>query len=341
VAPHFGVILLLPEPKVLFGRLQYEAGTEAGARGVFQMLVTDLVAVRYPAANEVAGPGGGDWGIDTYVGRLDDSVVVWQSKFFLDWKGEDQRGQVRDSFNQLLGKAAEEGFHVDAWTLCVPCVLPPDEQKWFDAWAARNSHKYNVTIQLWNGVRLRRHLLQEDAESVRRTYFPHGAEPRAAEPVTFASDLGGLSTALFVRQLQEAGHAETDAARGMFFAAEALARDLAARGNQAGVTALEELHLEVQTLWEARFNAGLPLADDAGRMAGLVDQVLRDAAQCPDPEGLRLKPAHRRGVAHRLVENARAGWVRHWRQIAASHDGPSAAEVVAVQLTGAHLGETS
>jgi hypothetical protein len=53
-----------------------------------------------------------------------------------------------------------------------------------------------------------------------------------------------VSTALFVRQLEEAGHTETDAARGMFFAAEALARDLAARGNQAGVAALEELHLE-------------------------------------------------------------------------------------------------
>jgi hypothetical protein len=58
-------VVVLPEPKVPFGRLLYEAGTEAGARSVFQMFVTDLLAVRYAAANEVAGPGGGDWGIDT------------------------------------------------------------------------------------------------------------------------------------------------------------------------------------------------------------------------------------------------------------------------------------
>jgi len=334
------MVIVLPEPKVLFGRLLYDARTEAGGRGVFQMLVTDLVTVRCPTANEVAGPGGGDWGIDTYVGRLDGTVVVWQSKFFLDWKGEDQRGQVRDSFNRVMAKASQEGFRVDAWTLCVPCVLPPAEQKWFDTWAAKNRRVHNVRIEMWNGVRLRRFLLQDDAESVRRHYFPDGGVARQAEPLAYASNLDDLTTALFVRQLEEAGHTETDAARGMFFAAEALARDLAARGNEAGVAALEELHLEVQGRWEARFNVGRVLADGHGRIAGLVDQVLQDAAQCVDPDGLRLKPAHRRGVAHRLVENARAGWVCHWREIAASHEGVVAADVVAAQLTGAQVGDT-
>jgi hypothetical protein len=305
------------------------------------MLVTDLVAVRHATANEVAGPGGGDWGIDTYVGRLDDSVVVWQSKFFLDWKGEDQRGQVRGSFNDLMGKAADEGFHVDAWTLCVPCILPPTEQKWFDTWKAKSVRTHKVKIDLWNGVRLRRYLMQDDAEQVRRTYFTSASEQRGAEPVALASDLGAMDNALFVRQLQEAGHLETDAARGMFFAVEALARDLAARGNYAGVAALAELHLEVQGLWEERFNAGLPRSDERGRIAGLVNQVLQDAAQCPDPEGLKLRPAHRRGVAHRLVENARAGWVRHWREIAGGHVGPSAADAVSAELASVRSGESS
>lgn len=115
----------MPPAPVLFALFQAGAGTVAGAREAFQTLVTDLVGVRYPAANEVAGPGGGDWGIDTYVGRLDDSVVVWQSKFFPVWAGDDQQQQVRDSFKQLMTKAKSEGFHVDAWTLCVPCILPP------------------------------------------------------------------------------------------------------------------------------------------------------------------------------------------------------------------------
>jgi hypothetical protein len=223
----------------------------------------------------------------------------------------------------------------------VPCILPPKEQQWFDNWKAKSARTYKVRIELWNGVLLRRYLMQDDAEQVRRTYFVSESEQLSVERVTLASDLGALDNALFVRQLQEAGHAETDAARGMFFAAEALARDLSARGNFAGVAALAELHLEVQGLWEARFNAGLPLSDERGRIAGLVNQVLQDAAACPDPEGLRLRPAHRRGVAHRLVENARAGWVRHWREIAGSHVGPSAAEVMSSELTTVRSGEPS
>ncbi|MEO3821209.1 hypothetical protein [Plantactinospora sp. B24E8] len=333
---------MLPEPKVLFGQMQYEAGSEAAARQRFQMLVTELVALRHPNADEVAGPGGGDWGIDTYVGRLDETIAVWQSKFFMDWKGKDQQDQVRDSFRQLLQKAAEEGFQVDAWTLCVPCILPPKEQKWFDSWAAKNRRIHNVrSITLWNGVKLRRLLAQEDAELIRRAYLPVAAPQPPAESLALAADLAGLDAALFVRQLEEAGYVETDAARGLFFAAEALARDLAARGNRAGIGALEELHLEIQALWEQKFNSLLPMADERGRMMGLVDQVLKEAGHCPDPEGLRLRPAHRRGVAHRLVENSRAGWVRHWREVAASHKGLPAGDLVAEKLATAHAGESS
>lgn len=329
-------------PSVLFGRFLYDQGSEAAARIAFQTLVTELVAVRYPMANEVAGPGGSDWGIDTYVGQLDDSIAVWQSKFFLDWKGEDQRGQVRKSFNELLKKATEEGFQVDAWMLCVPCVLPPQEQQWFDSWAARMKTKYKTTrIELWNGIELRRKLLQHDAATVRNEYFPEITGQQSSEPVATAADLHNMATALFVRQLEEAGYVETDAARGLFFAAEALARDLAARGNPVGVAALQELHLDIQSLWEVRFNSALPLADINGRMAGLIDRVLKDAADCTDPEGLRLRPAHRRGVVHRLVENVQAGWVRHWRTVAESHEGVAATDVVSAQLSTAKSGNPS
>jgi hypothetical protein len=327
---------LLPACNILFQQFLFYAGTDAAARVKFQMMVTELIAVRYPTANEVAGPGGSDWGIDTYVGQLDDSVVVWQSKFFMDWKGEDQRGQVRASFTELLNKAKQKGFHVDAWTLCVPCVLSPVEQQWFDSWATKMKRVHKVSkINIWNGIELRRQLTQEDADTVRREFFPpvYGAEP--SEPVAMAEDLHDLESALFVRQLEEAGYIETDAARGLFFAAEALARDLVARGNVTGVAALQELHLEIHNLWEQRFNASLPLADSNGRMAGFIEFVTKEAASCADPEGLRLRPTHRSGIVHRLVEDAKAGWVSHWRAIASSHDGVSATEVIAAQLSNA------
>ncbi len=322
----------LPTPSVLFARLQYDAGSEAAARVRFQTLVTDLVRVSHGTATEVAGPGGQDWGIDTYVGRLDDSVVVWQSKFFLTWAGEDQRGQVRGSFKDLLAKAEAEGFIVRAWTLSVPCLLSPPEQRWFDTWAAKQRRDHGVKITLWNGVELRSQLMRPDALHLRSQYFAeNGATGKDPEPVHQSPDLAEFDDALFVRQLIEAGRVETDAARGLFFAAEALARDLASRGDHVGVAAFEELHLDILTIWESMFNSGVAQADGQGRIAGLVDGVLSQAADCPDPSGLLLRPSHRRGVAHRLVEDARAGWVRHWRDVAASHRGTSASAIRARQ----------
>jgi hypothetical protein len=326
---------------VLFGRFLFEAGSEGGARVMFQSLVTDLVTLRHPEASEVAGPGGGDWGIDTYVGQLDDTVVVWQSKFFTTWNGEDQRKQVRGSFTQLMDKARSENFVVDAWTLCVPCVLPPGEQQWFDRWATKMKREHGVVVTLWNGVRLRRFLMQADADDVYKAYFTGDGTQQLAEPVQILQDVSSLNDALFVRQLEEAGHVETDAARGLFFAAEALARDLAAAGNAPGIAALEELHLEVQSLWEELYNARVPGADSSGRMPDLVGEVLRGAAQCADPAGLRVRPAHRKGIAHRLVEDMRAGWVRHWREVAAAHRGRPAREALAAELATGGSGGAS
>lgn len=130
----------------MFVRFLSESRDEAGARTRFQRLITDLVMAKVPNASEVAYPGGGDWGIDTYVGSLDDGIVVWQSKFFTSW-GEPQQKQIRDSFKQVMTKADEHGFKVAAWPLCVPSILPPDVQKWFDGWKQREGHRFFYVCQ--------------------------------------------------------------------------------------------------------------------------------------------------------------------------------------------------
>jgi hypothetical protein len=320
---------LLPEPKVLFAQLAISAGTEAGARPVFQSLVTDLIAVRHPTANEVAGPGGTDWGIDTYVGKLDEVIAAWQSKYFLARTGEDQRGQVRDSFKEIVNKASQNGFTIDSWTLCVPCILPPKEQAWFDRWARDQCKKGAVqSIAIWNGLTLRRYLMQPDAKTVYDCYFNSVATAPLEAVATF-SDPGIFHSALFVRQLNEAGYVENDAARGLFFAAEALVRDITSRGDQVAISAIDELHLEIHSIWESKFNAAIGQANESGQMNGLMEKVMEGAAACVDPHGVHLRPAHRKGVAHRLVENARAGWVRHWREVAATHSGEPAGDTAA------------
>lgn len=204
--------MTLAEPALLFGRFAQDCGTAAAARETFQMLVTDLVKVQHPTASTVAGPGGRDWGIDTYVGNLNGSLVVWQSKFSLPWEGETQRGAVRSSFNQIIKEAAERAFSLKAWTLCIPCDLPPAEQKWFDTWAGTMWHKHKVRPVLWNGTELRHQLTREDAQHIRAEYFSHtiripapaGSTEPPLQPLATRDNHSEFDDALFVRQLEEA-----------------------------------------------------------------------------------------------------------------------------------------
>ena len=313
-------------PTAVFADFSVRAGGHEAARAKFQLLVADLVGTKYGSVREVSGPGGYDWGIDAYVGDFNGTITVWQSKFFPSWEAKrpggaepSQRKQVRASFNEVMAKANEKGFTVDQWTLCVACDLPPEEQLWFDNWKASSQRKHKVRIDIETASGMRRWLLKPDSDEVADRYF-RGATITGLEPIRELSDPISLSTALFVRQLEEAGHAETDSARALFFAAEALVRSLRERGEAEQLEGLKELQYEVHALWEQHFNAAQPGADEVGRLEGLIERVLALAAATPDPLELRLRPAHRRGLVHRLVDEARAGWVVHWREIAASHD---------------------
>ncbi|MFG1625458.1 hypothetical protein [Kribbella sp. NPDC049227] len=323
--------MMLAEPALLFGRFEQDSLTKGGARERFQMLVSDLVKVQHPLASTVEGSGGRDWGIDTYVGQLSpgDEIFVWQSKFILEWLDKTPQGQIRDSFKQIIKQAELNGFTLRSWTLCVPCDLPPDQQKWFDGWSAKMRRDHGVRVSLWNGTELRHQLMREDAHHVRAEYLPHTVPPtltgvesaQPTAPVLTTDDYQQFDSALFVRQLEAAGHGETDAARGLFFATEALFRDYTAKGDLSALAALEELHLDIHSIWESSFNSESHSADANGRMARLFALVMSGAEASPDPEQLRLRPVHKKGAVHRLVEAARAGWVTHWRQIALEHQG--------------------
>ena len=325
----------LPDVRALFSHFRLQAGSDAAARVEFQSLVTDLVDIRHPDANEVAGPGGTDWGIDTYVGSLAEDMFVWQSKFFLDWNTDDPQQQVRESYKQLREKATEEGLSIQSWTLCVPCILAPTQQLWFDRWAIRKKRESGIEIDMWNGSKIRRYLQQPDARHLLRTYFPAYLSEPALEALEKTDDLTQYENALFVRQLEEAGYLSTDSARGTFFAAEVVARDVMGRGDQDAVSGLQEVDAEVHALWEVRFNSYAVNADTSGRMALLlISDVLSDVNDMSNPSGIHLRPAHRRGFMHRVVDDGRAGWVIYWRDIAASRDAES---VKSVSSAGGHL----
>lgn len=162
-----------------FHALIAKTGSKDGARASFEEMLAQLIRLSQPGVRRVeANPG--DWGIDVFVGQLDDLVSVWQSKFFIDGLGEAQQQQVRESLLSLMASARAQGFSVNTWTLCIPCSMDAQATKWWEGWKKRNERKYGITIDLWDETELRNLLLHPDAGPLRDTYFGLGPTTSAS-----------------------------------------------------------------------------------------------------------------------------------------------------------------
>jgi hypothetical protein len=166
-----------------------------------------------------------------------------------------------------------------------------------------------------------------------REFFPSQFSEPPVEALVGSDDLAQYDNALFVRQLKEAGHTSTDSARGSFFAAEVVARDVLGRGDPEAVMGLHEIDTEVHAAWEVRFNSYAPDADASGRMTSLISDVLNELNGMKNPSRLNLRPAHRRGFMHRVVDDRRAGWVTYWREVVASSEADSVDSASSVGLS--------
>ncbi|WP_425864759.1 hypothetical protein [Arthrobacter sp. TWP1-1] len=315
----------LPEPPQLFARFDSDNNSDGAARERFEQFVTDLIAVQWVDATTVAAKNHNDWGIDTFVGDLGGGgVQVWQSKYVLEWQGKSPQSQVRKSFDSAATKAKEKKYRIVEWTLVVPAILHPEQMRWFQGWAQRTQRATKTRIKIWQGDMLRRRLMSSEAFDVRREYFPHTiasmlSQTISAPDVALTENYSLFEDALFVRQLQAAGYSETSAACGMYFATEALRRDLEAKESVSELRALRTIQLDVHGIWEMRFNEQAPAASTDGKMTALYSTVITEAAVVPDTAGLVLQRAHKQGAVHMLVEQQKAGWVKDWRMVAADH----------------------
>jgi hypothetical protein len=74
----------------------------------------------------------------------------------------------------------------------------------------------------------------------------------------------------------------------------------------------------VHGIWEAGFNSHAAAAGGGGGglLPGLHASVMREIRESGAfPEVLRAGVVHRCGLMHRVVEQRRAGWVTHWREL--------------------------
>ena len=286
-------------------------------------MIGQLVQAVRPGVARVVAANPGDSGIDIFIGNLGGLVTVWQSKYFFPEVSKIHQSQIRESFKSAIENAAKEGFKLTQWVLCVPASMDSPTTKWWDGWKRRQERATGVVIELWDETELRRLLISPDAENVRRHYYEPAGQtmgPGTAVIDLAEEDADRLETALFVPS--------------------------AAQGRPRGSRRLQRAVLQRRAHGPGDSRQGRPGRSRCAVFSGGGDSWalgghFNDACQaCEGPRlpklhrsvmgdiraqhaalavGLPGGPVHTCGLMHRIVDNRRAGWVRHWRQVADDH----------------------
>ncbi|MER5934681.1 serine/threonine protein kinase [Streptomyces sp. NPDC002054] len=309
-------------PPIHFGVHEVRTGSADGARADFEEMIAQLAGATTPNVRMIAA-NPGDWGVDAFAGDLGGAITVWQSKYFMPVTTAKHAQQIRDSFSHARQAAADHGYTIASWVLCIPSSMDGPAAKWWDGWQKKTERDHGVVIQLWDKTELVRRLLSPEGDQVRRAYYePYGTAPQPQEQLRLVLDVedekaAGLDSALFVRQMTEAGHVELNSAKRQFFNADLVAREIAHKAVPAEMAALSSVDGTLHGLWEMQFNE----CSAEGALPALHGRVWRDVREEHGklPKSLRLELVHSWGLVHRLVDNRKAGWVKHWRQIAAGH----------------------
>ena len=91
----------------------------------FALMCTRLILAEWSEVNPVEGKGG-DEGLDTYIGKIDGELKVFQFKYFCDRIRKSQRAQIKNSLQTALSH-----HNLLSWTLVLPIDMNLTEQRWF------------------------------------------------------------------------------------------------------------------------------------------------------------------------------------------------------------------
>jgi hypothetical protein len=308
---------------VNFLMLAARAGSTEAGRVRFAQLVIDLVGLKHPTVRDIrANPG--DWGIDGFVGSLDDgdAVLVWQSKFFIGGVGKTQQQEIRESFESCISAAAKEGYRVSTWTLCVPESMDGPTAKWWDKWKKGKEADHDLVIELWEPAQFRQICRAPEAHAISEEYFGAGgtAAARELEAVPDPAHFDGM---LFIDQLLAAS-IDPEPAKYEFFNAELLRREALDKTGGHAQKFLDGFQEELFSMWRHRWEAQRELEETSRLLPGLHSAVMSaieqlHAAPASASDAVPMRLAHRKGAMHQVVETGRAGWVRDFESIVREH----------------------
>jgi hypothetical protein len=159
-------------PLINFAAHQVRAGS-AGAYEDFEQMAGLLVrALLGQDARRVVGPY--DWGIDVLVGDLRGPVSVWQVKYLMGEFPGNRLSQIRSSLRSALRAAADHGYTLERWVLCIPSSLDRSATHRLQQWMFDHVGGAGVVIDLWDETVLRELLLRPEAADIYRHYYaPH------------------------------------------------------------------------------------------------------------------------------------------------------------------------
>ena len=315
-------------------QLEIQAGTEEGARILFEKLIVHLMKVQYRDAKRIRSARG-DWGIDAIRGELSSGTcIIWQAKYFINGIDKSQKEQIRDSFKQVVKKSKEKRFKIKAWSLCVPCSLSPEETKWWESWHKKKTKETNIIIGLIDETEIETMLMTSDAEHVRLGFFGDvpsmldyylqsikGMEERDIQQLP---DEKLYEKSMFIKKLIVAGIQETIAARTQFFNAELLKSEIHDKGDDDELNELVSLYEKIRSMWESRFNEALNSENPEREVPNVYSKVLQ-AIEDTDKEIL-ISPKlmasflHKQGFMQQLADHCEIGWTQDFRTLDDEHN---------------------
>ncbi len=158
------------DPMIGFTIHEFRAGL-AGAGADFEQMLGQLVRATGHGEARMIFANPGDWGIDVLDGDLSGRVTIWQAKYFVRGFGKAQQSQVRESFASALKHAAEHGYEIDRWVLCIPTSMDGPATRWWQRWQADNQQRAGLRVELWDESTLRALLLRPEAADIRQHYY--------------------------------------------------------------------------------------------------------------------------------------------------------------------------
>ena len=292
------------------------------ARIKFQELIGSLIHIKFKDAHSIR-PCPGDWGIDVYVGELTDACFIWQAKFFPDGLGQNdtRRGEIRDSFNQLMRKATEHGFTVNVWTLCIPCSLSTEETQWWEQWKKKQITKFGISIRLMDENVLQTELGTPDAHHLVDLFFKtpdiHSTVMTQIDemPIQELPEEIDYSESLFIKKLEDCGITEYNSAKEQFFNAELLAHEITDKGIDHEIKSLISLRKKIHSIWETKYAKAVGTNNFSQLYPDIMEYIENQDKKILSSPAIKASFFHKKGIAHQMANRCEVGWTKDYREV--------------------------